>query len=42
MTYQHYIARPMQMIELVIIRKMNKNPELMKTIENIPHPLKMN
>ena len=39
MTYEHFLAQPKQMIETVLIKKLHKNPELLKMFKNMPHPL---
>ena len=39
MKYEHYLEQPKSMVEWVLIKKLHKNPELIKTFENTPHPL---
>ena len=39
MTYEHCHTQPKQMIEWVLNKKLRKNPELIKTLRKISHPL---
>ena len=39
MTYEHYLKQPKQMIDWVFIKNLHKNPELIKTLGNLSHPL---
>ena len=39
MLYSHYLAQPQQMIDWVLNKNLHENPELIKTFENISHPL---
>ena len=39
MTYKHYLNQPKSMIEWKLNEKLSRNPELIKTLRNIFHPL---
>ena len=39
MTYEHYLKQPKPMIDWVLIKKIARNPELIKSLRNISHPL---
>ena len=39
MTYKHYLNQPRSMIERKFDEKLSRNPELIKTLRNISHPL---
>ena len=39
MTYEHYLKIPKPMLERTIIRKLAKNPDLIKKFRNTYHPL---
>ena len=40
MTYQHYISQPKSMLDWKLNEKIStRNPELIKTLRNISHPL---
>ena len=39
MTYQNYIRQPKSMLEWTLIKKLSTNPELIKNLNRIPHPL---
>ena len=41
MTYQHYINQPMQMVEGVLNKKIYKNPELVKMLNDMHLTLHM-
>ena len=35
MTYKHYIEQPMPMVKILIIRRLYRNYELIKTLDDI-------
>ena len=41
MTYDHYIIQPMQMVEKVVNKKLYKNPELVRMLNDVHATLHM-
>ena len=39
MTYEHYIQRPKSMLEWTLIKKLARDPSLIKSFNNTSHPL---
>ena len=39
MTYNHYVREPKSMMEFCPLKKLSTNPELIKNLNRIPHPL---
>ena len=39
MTFHNYIRQPKSMMEWLLIKKLSTNPELIKNLNRIPHPL---
>ena len=39
MTHEHYLKQPKQMIEWKLNEELPRNPELVRTLRNLSHPL---